>query len=130
MGQLQKFFAGLSVQKRITLGGSALLVITALVLLVRWNKDRDFKPLYAELSAEDSGAIVAKLKEAGVEYKLRESDAAILVPASRIAELHMQMASAGIPKSGRIGYELFDRTNLGTTDFSEQVNYHRAVEGE
>lgn len=130
MGQLQKFSAGLSLQKRITLGASALLVITALVLLVRWNKDRDFKPLYAELSAEDSGAIVAKLKEAGVEYKLRESDSAILVPASRIAELHMQMAAAGIPKSGRIGYELFDRTNLGTTDFSEQVNYHRAIEGE
>lgn len=130
MGQLLNFSAGLSLQKRIVLSASALLVVTALVLLVRWNKDRDFKPLYAELSAEDSGTIVAKLKETGVEYRLRESDSAILVPASRIPELHMQMASAGIPKSGRIGYELFDRTNLGTTDFSEQVNYHRAIEGE
>lgn len=130
MAQLQNFFAGLNFRKRMTLAVTAVVVMASLFLLVRWNKDRDFKPLYSELSTEDSAAIAAKLKESGAEYRLRESDAAILVPSANLAELRMQMAAAGIPKSGRIGYELFDRTNLGTTDFTEQVNYHRAVEGE
>lgn len=125
MAQLQTFLAGLNFRKRMTLAVTALLVIGSLFLFVRWNKDRDFKPLYSELSSEDSAAIVAKLKESGADYRLRETDSAILVPSASIAELRMQMASAGIPKSGRIGYELFDRTNLGTTDFTEQVNYHR-----
>lgn len=112
------------------LGAVSLLVLGGLSMFVKWNKDRDFKPLYSELSAEDAGAIVAKLREGGIEYRLGESDSTILVPSKSVAELRLQMATAGIPKSGRIGYELFDRTNLGTTDFTEQVNYHRAVEGE
>src|SRR5208337_3321439 len=53
-----------------------------------------------------------------------------LVPSASVAELRLQMASAGLPKSGRIGFELFDKTNFGASEFAEQVNYHRAIEGE
>lgn len=130
MDQLRKFFNSLSMRQRLMLGAVSLLVFGGLSMFVKWNKERDFKPLYSELSAEDAGAIVAKLREGGIEYRLSESDSTVLVPSRNVAELRLQMASAGIPKSGRIGYELFDRTNLGTTDFTEQVNYHRAVEGE
>jgi flagellar M-ring protein FliF len=130
MDQLRKLFTSLSLRQRVMLGAVSLLVLGGLSMFVKWNKDRDFKPLYSELSAEDAGAIVAKLREGGIEYRLGESDSTILVPSKSVAELRLQMATAGIPKSGRIGYELFDRTNLGTTDFTEQVNYHRAVEGE
>ena len=99
-------------------------------MFTQWNHERDFKPLYSNLSSEDAGAVLAKLKESATEYRFGDSNSTILVPSKRIPELRLQMASAGIPKSGRIGYELFDRTNLGTTDFTEQVNYHRAIEGE
>jgi flagellar M-ring protein FliF len=101
-----------------------------MVSFTHWNKERNFKPLYSELSAEDAGAVVAKLREGGVDFRLHDGDSTILVPSEKVAELRLQMATAGIPKSGRIGYELFDKTNLGATDFTEQVNYHRAVEGE
>src|SRR5215467_9135118 len=130
MEQLRKLFTSLSLRQRVIVGAVSLLVLAALFLFVKWNKNRDFKPLYSELSAEDAGAIVAKLREGGIDYRLSESNSTILVPSRNVAELRLEMATAGIPKSGRIGYELFDRTNLGTTDFTEQVNYHRAVEGE
>lgn len=130
MDQLRKFFNSLSMRQRLMLGAVSLLVFGGLSMFVRWSKERDFKPLYSELSPEDAGAIVAKLREGGIDYRLSQSDSTVLVPSRNVAELRLQMASAGIPKSGRIGYELFDRTNLGTTDFTEQVNYHRAVEGE
>lgn len=130
MGQLQKILNSISVRQRISIGIISVLVLAAILSFVHWNKERDFKPLYSNLAAEDAGAIVAKLKETGVEFRLGEGNATVLVPSDRVAELRLQMANAGIPKTGRIGYELFDKTNFGTTDFAEQVNYHRAVEGE
>ena len=130
MDQIQKLLKALSLRQRITLAMAAAAVIAGILSFTHWNKERDFKPLYSGLSAEDAGAVVAKLREGGVEYRLREGDSTILVPSGKVAELRLQMATAGIPKSGRIGYELFDKTNLGATDFTEQVNYHRAIEGE
>ena len=74
--------------------------------------------------------MVAKLKESGVEYRVSDDGSTVLAPSSRQAELRLELASAGLPKTGRIGFELFDKTNLGMTDFAEQVNYRRALEGE
>ncbi len=130
MNQIRKFLQGLSLPQRISLVAVAALVVGGIYAFSRWNRERDFKPLYSELSAEDAGAVLAKLKETGTEYRFGGASGTILVPSERVPELRLQMASVGIPKSGRIGYELFDRTNLSLTDFTEQVNYHRAIEGE
>jgi flagellar M-ring protein FliF len=105
-------------------------VVAALVAFSRWNQERDFRPLYSELAPEDAGAIVAKVRESGTEFRLSENGTVVLVPSAKVAELRLQLAAAGIPKSGRIGFELFDKTNFGASDFAEQVNYHRALEGE
>src|SRR6202011_3662243 len=93
-------------------------------------RERDFRPLYGGLSAEDAAGVVAKIRESGSEYRLSDNGSAVLVPSGKVAELRLQLAAAGVPKSGRIGYELFDKTNFGASDFAEQVNYHRALEGE
>jgi flagellar M-ring protein FliF len=130
MDQLRKLWSRFNPRQRLSLAAVTILVLVALFTLLRWNRERDFKPLYSGLSAEDAGAIVTKLKENATEYRLAESNSSVLVPSERVAELRLEMANAGIPKTGRIGYELFDKTNLGTTDFAEQVNYHRAIEGE
>jgi flagellar M-ring protein FliF len=130
MDQQRKLWSRFNPRQRLTLAAVTILALVALFTLLRWNRERDFKPLYSGLSAEDAGAIVAKLKENGTDYRLAESNSSVLVPSQLGAELRLQMANAGIPKTGRIGYELFDKTNLGTTDFAEQVNYHRAIEGE
>src|SRR5205085_8706958 len=66
----------------------------------------------------------------GTEYRLGEGGGSVLAPSSRLNELLLTMAAAGLPKSGRIGFELFDKVNLGATEFTEHINYRRALEGE
>ena len=101
-----------------------------MIALEHWNQERDFKPLFTGVAAEDAGAVLAKLRESGVEYRLADDGATILVPSARVAEVRIELASAGLPKTGRIGFELFDKANFGASEFAEQVNYHRAIEGE
>jgi flagellar M-ring protein FliF len=130
MDQFQKIYAALSVRQRLSLLLAAVAVLGGLWWLNQWNRERDFRPLYSNLSPEDAAAIMAKLKESGVPYRLNDSGTAVAVPSAKAAELRLQLAAAGLPKSGRIGYELFDKTTLGQTEFAEHINYRRAVEGE
>jgi len=130
MNELKRLLASLSWKQMLSLALAAGAVITALALFSHWNRERDFRPLFSQLSPEDAGAVLAKVRESGVEYRLSDNGSSVLVPSSKVAELRLQLAAAGVPKSGRIGYELFDKTNFGASDFTEQVNYHRALEGE
>jgi len=130
MDQLKRILAGLSWGQRIMILAVSIAVVAGIVTLTRWNRERDYRPLYSGLAAEDAGAVLVKLRELGVEYRLGENGATVLVPSARVAETRLQLAAAGLPKSGRIGFEVFDKTNFGTTEFAEQVNYHRALEGE
>lgn len=130
MDQLKQLLARLTLRQKILICAAAVAVAGTLLFVTRWNKERDFKPLFTNLAAEDAGLVVARIHESGVEYRLSENGTSILVPSSKVAELRLQLASAGLPKTGRIGFELFDKTNFGATDFTEQVNFHRALEGE
>jgi flagellar M-ring protein FliF len=127
---MKKLLASLTVRQRITIAAVALGSAAALYALVHWNRERDFRPLFSGLAPEDAAAIVQKLKETGADYRLPEGGGAVLVPSARLAELRLTMAAAGIPRSGRIGFELFDKTSFGATEFAEHVNYRRALEGE
>jgi flagellar M-ring protein FliF len=130
MEQLRKLFANLSVTQRITIVAVVLAAGAGLIALTRWQRESDFRPLYASLASDDAGAVVKKLKETGVDFRLSEGGSTVLVPSARVAETRLEMASAGLPKSGRIGFELFDKTNFGATEFVEHINYRRALEGE
>jgi flagellar M-ring protein FliF len=130
MEQLKQLFARLTLRQKITLAIAVVAVIGGMVWMSKWSKERDFKPLFTNLSAEDAGQALARLRESGVEYRLSDNGSSILVPSAKVAEMRLQLAAAGLPKSGRIGFELFDRNNFGATDFTEQVNYRRALEGE
>ena len=127
---MNKILAHLSIRQRISIAAVALAVGAGLYALVRYQREADFKPLFTGLAPEDAGAIVQKLKEAGLDYRLPEAGGSVLVPSSRVAEMRLGMAAAGLPKSGRMGFELFDKTNLGATEFTEHVNFRRALEGE
>lgn len=125
-----KLLASLSVRQRVTILTVALLAGAGIYAVVSWQREADFRPLFSGLAPEDAAGIVQKLKESGVEYRLPENGGSVLVPSARVAELRLSLAAAGLPKSGRIGFELFDKTNLGATEFTEHVNYGRALEGE
>ncbi|HVP47001.1 MAG TPA: flagellar basal-body MS-ring/collar protein FliF [Bryobacteraceae bacterium] len=130
MNQLTNLVNSLSVRQRVTILLVAAAVVAGLVSFSHWRRESDFHPLYGSLAAEDAGAVVQKLKESGVEYRLADNGATVLVPSARVAEARLGLAAAGLPKSGRMGFELFDKTNLGATEFAEHINYHRALEGE
>jgi flagellar M-ring protein FliF len=130
MNQLTNLINSLSIRQRVTILVVALAVVGGMVSFSRWRRESDFRPLYQSLAAEDAGAVVQKLKESGVEYRLAENGATVLVPSAKTAESRLALAAAGLPKSGRIGFELFDKTNLGATEFAEHINFHRALEGE
>ena len=127
---MKKLLGSLSVGQRITIALVAALVIAGIYAVVHWHTESDFKPLFTGLAPEDAAGIVQKLKESGVEYRLPELGGSVLVPSARLPELRLTMAAAGLPKTGRIGFELFDKSSLGATEFTEHINYRRALEGE
>jgi flagellar M-ring protein FliF len=128
--QLLQLWKKLTWSQRIWIAVAAAAVIGGLTALNHWNQERDFKPLFSGMTPEDAGTVTAKLRELGVEYRLTDEGSTISVQSGKIAETRLQLASAGLPKSGHIGMELFDKANLGASEFAEQVNYHRAIEGE
>ncbi len=130
MDQLRKLFAALSLRQRAGIAVALILVAGGIGSLLHWKHERDFRPLFTGMSPEDAAAIVQKVKESGVEYRIGENGTSVLVPDSKVDEERLEMAGAGLPKTGRVGFELFDKTNLGITDFTEHVNYRRALEGE
>lgn len=130
MDQLKQLLTALTMRQRIAIGFMALLVLGGVSGFVKWKHERDFKPLFTGMAPEDAAAIVQKLKEGGVDYRLGDNGTSVLVPDDKVNETRLTLAGEGLPKTGRIGFELFDKTNLGITDFTEHVNYRRALEGE
>ena len=130
MDQFRKLVTSLSGRQRLTILLVAATVVAGVMGVARWQHDGDFRPLYTALGPEDAAAVVQKLKESGVEYRLAEGGATVQVASARVAESRLALAAAGLPRSGRIGFELFDKNNLGATEFTEHINYHRALEGE
>jgi flagellar M-ring protein FliF len=130
MEQIKRLTGMLSTPQRWTILIASVLVSAGLYGLVHWQKESAFRPLYTSLAAEDASLVIQKLKEGSTEYRLSNNGTTISVPEEKVAELRLELAGAGVPKSGRIGFEIFDKTNFGMTDFAEHVNYRRAVEGE
>src|ERR1022692_530664 len=130
MEQFTQLLAGLSTKQKASIVVAALLTVAGIISFTRSRHEDDFRPLYTSMALEDAAGVVQKLKETGVEYRLAESGGTVRVPSAKLAESRLALAAAGLPKTGRIGFELFDKTNFGTTDFVEHINYKRALEGE
>ena len=130
MEQLKRLLAMLSTSQRWTILVATVLISGGLYSLVHWEKESAFRPLYTTLAPEDASIVIQKLKEGSTEYRLSNNGTTVSVPEDKVAELRLEMAAAGVPKSGRIGFEIFDKTNFGMTDFAEHINYRRALEGE
>jgi flagellar M-ring protein FliF len=128
--QIRELFFRLTLRQRILIGAAAVVVLGGIFGFRYWQNEKNFKPLFQNLAAEDAGPILAALREKAIEVRLTEDGRTIRVPSEKIDELRIQLASAGLPKSGRIGFEIFDKANFGASEFTEQVNYHRAIEGE
>src|SRR5690242_13009435 len=130
MDQLKQLIAGLSFKQRVSIVLAVILTVGGLFGFIHYKRESDFRTLFTSMAPEDAAAVVGKLRENGVEYRLAESGGAVSVPSSKLAESRLALAAAGLPKTGRIGFELFDRGAFGATEFVEHINYKRALEGE
>jgi flagellar M-ring protein FliF len=130
MDQAKKLLGALTPRQLATIAIVAIAVVAGVMGFSRWQRESGLKTLYTGLSPEDASAIVTKLHEAGVDYKISANGTELLAPEDKVPELRLEMAGLGLPKTGRIGFEIFDKTNFGITDFAEHVNYRRALEGE
>ena len=117
-------------QQKLTLMFAIAAVITLVVGSVLWSKHGDFRVLFSNISERDGGAIISSLEQLNVPYKFSESGGAILVPGDRVHEIRLRLASQGLPKGGAVGFELMENQKFGISQFAEQVNYQRALEGE
>lgn len=95
-----------------------------------WSQQPDYRVLFSNFSDRDGGAIVASLQQMNVPYKFADGGGAILVPAAQVHEIRLKLAAQGLPKGGNVGFELMENQKLGVSQFLEQVNFQRALEGE
>jgi flagellar M-ring protein FliF len=104
--------------------------IWGVIALVQWSGKPDFMPLYSQLSAEDAGEVVGRLREQKIPYQLSHDGGTIQIPNGRIYEVRLEMAAQGLPRGNSVGFEVFDNTKLGMTEFVQNINYQRALQGE
>jgi len=124
-------FNQLSNQKKLGLILSAAAVIALLVGALMWSQAPDYRVLYNNVTDQDGAAIITALQQMNVPYKFSESGGgAILIPEKQVHEIRLRLAGQGLPKGGLPGFELMENQKFGSSQFLEQVNYQRALEGE
>lgn len=127
---LKQVWAGLGLPGRalvVLVGGG---VLTALLWTTFSTNRPDMATLFSQLNPSDAGAIVEELKSSKVPYRVADGGTRILVPSGVVHETRLRLATRGLPQGGGVGFEVFDRTTLGTTDFVQRLNYQRALQGE
>lgn len=115
--------------KPVLLGAAAALV-AVIVAVAMWSSEPKYKVLFSNLDDRDGGAIVTALGTMNVPYRYNENGTALLVPADRVYDARLQLASQGLPRGGSVGFELMDNARFGASQFAEQINYQRGLEGE
>lgn len=130
LAHFKRLTGSLSKQQIVSLVGVFVAVVGVLVGATYYINAPTYTVLFSDLDAESASSVVTRLKTEKVQYVLDEGGRTVRVPAEKVDELRLSFSTQGMPTSGRIGFEIFDRTAFGTTEFLEHVNYRRALEGE
>lgn len=134
LNQVQKqatdFVSGLSVKQRGVLIGATVVTVAVLALFAHMISTPDYKPLVTGMEVSDAQALGAQLAAKNIQYQISADGKTVSVPSDKVDSSRMELATDGMPRSGRLGFELFDKLNWGQTEFDEKVNYQRALEGE
>jgi len=126
---LTRLLIGMPSQQKLGLIVAVAATVALLAGLFMWGQTPDYRVLYANMSERDGGAVIESLQQQNVPYKFSEGGT-LMVPADKVHEVRLQMAAKGLPKGGTVGFELMENQKFGTSQFLEQVNYQRALEGE
>ncbi len=128
--QARDLWGKLSPNQKFAMLGVTFATIVGMIFLLIWVQRPKYELLYSRLTEEDANNIVNELSANKVPYKLDQNGTAILVPSKNVPETRLQLAGKGLPRTSGVGYEIFDKVNIGVTDFVQKINYRRALEGE
>jgi len=127
---LSKLWSELTSAQRVVVAAFVLFSTVALIVVMMFATKTKTAVLFSGLESEDAGAIVQKLSEEKVPYKLSNDGGTIEVPANKVYDMRLKMATLGLPQGSNVGFELFDKQSFGMTEFTEKLNYQRAIQGE
>jgi flagellar M-ring protein FliF len=130
IAKLWQGFDSLSAGRKLSVIVAALITAAGIGLMVYLTNQVEYRVLFSNLSAEDAGNIVGKLNEKKIPYKISSAGNVVSVPAEKVSELRLELAAAGLPQGSGVGFEIFDNKTLGATEFEQQLNYRRALQGE
>lgn len=128
--KLREALGRLTNQQKIALMVAVAAIAALIIGTILWSRQPDYKVLFSNLSEKDGGTIITALEQLNVPYKFTEGGGAILVPGEKVHEVRLRLASQGLPKGGSVGFELMENQKFGISQFAEQVNFQRALEGE
>jgi flagellar M-ring protein FliF len=127
---LARGFNQLSNAQKVGLLAALAAVVALVAVVLLWARTPEYRVLYSNLSDRDGGEVLAALGGMNVPYKLADGGTAILVPATQVYDTRLKLASQGLPKGGAVGFELMDTQKFGVSQFTQEVNYQRALAGE
>jgi flagellar M-ring protein FliF len=130
LAALGRLWNQLNSSQRVVVAAFAAVSIVAMVVIGMVASKPRMAVLFSRLEPEDAGAICQKLSEQKVPYQLSADSSTVEVPASQVDDLRLAMTAQGLPQGGTVGFELFDKSSFGMTEFTERLNYQRAVQGE
>lgn len=131
IARLKERFSNLTNNQKLgVMFGIAAIVALVIGASIWWSQPPEYRVLFRDVSDRDGGPIIASLQQMNVPYKLADGGSSILVPTAQVYEVRLKLAGQGLPKGTILGYELMDNQKLGISQFGEQTNYYRALEGE
>ena len=130
LSQIFDFIGGLSASRKLALFATSGVVVAGIAALFIWAGDKTFVLLMGNLSSEDAANISRVIGEKKIPFRMDSTGKNISVPPENLDSLRLELATLGLPQSGAVGYEVFDKQSLGTTSFVQKINQKRALEGE
>lgn len=120
----------LPARNKVMLGAAAALLAGVMGLSLLMGREPEWRVLYANMNDRDGGAVLTALTQLNVPYKFTEGSGTLMVPAARVHDVRLRLASQGLPKGGTVGFELMENQKFGVTQFQERLNFQRGLEGE
>jgi flagellar M-ring protein FliF len=128
--RLKGIWGSLTPGQRMIIGGSVAAIIATVAVGALIVSRASYSVLYSGLAPEEAGQVIEKLDQRNIPYRLRGGGGTVLVPTGKVYSSRIELASEGLPRSGSVGFEIFDKTVFGMTEFVQKINYRRALEGE
>jgi flagellar M-ring protein FliF len=128
--RLKNLWINLTPSQRLMLGGTILAILVVVIVGALIFSRAGYSVLYSGLEPAEAGRVVEKLEQRGISYRLGGGGSTVMVPTGKVYLARIELASEGLPQSGTVGFEIFDKTVFGMTEFLQKVNYRRALEGE